>query len=118
MLRRTATGPFSESQCIALDELEALGEAERIEQLLPVQSLLQDHEKVMLDADNSARFLSGMRRRGPWPELERAAVFGPAEGSSTSVNNLLGTGHVRAGELIPGRLLSPIEIQQILEPAS
>ena len=28
---------------------------------------------------------------------------------------LLGTAHVKAGELIPGRLLSPIEIQQILE---
>ena len=30
---------------------------------------------------------------------------------------LLGTAHVKAGELIPGRLLSPIEIQQILETA-
>ena len=28
---------------------------------------------------------------------------------------LLGTAHVKAGELIPGRLLSPPEIQQILE---
>ena len=27
---------------------------------------------------------------------------------------LLGTAHVKAGELIPSRLLSPIEIQQIL----
>ncbi len=31
---------------------------------------------------------------------------------------LLGSGHTQAGELIPGRLLSPIEIQQILEPAT
>jgi len=30
-------------------------------------------------------------------------------------STLLGTAHVRAGELIPGRLLSPIEIQQILQ---
>jgi tRNA pseudouridine55 synthase len=28
---------------------------------------------------------------------------------------LLGSAHVKAGELIPGRLLSPLEIQQILE---
>jgi tRNA pseudouridine55 synthase len=28
---------------------------------------------------------------------------------------LLGTAHVQGGELIPGRLLSPMEIQQILE---
>ena len=31
------------------------------------------------------------------------------------MHTLLGTAHVKAGELIPGRLLSPIEIQQILE---
>jgi tRNA pseudouridine55 synthase len=30
---------------------------------------------------------------------------------------LLGTAHVKAGELIPGRLLSPLEIQSILEKA-
>ena len=28
---------------------------------------------------------------------------------------LLGTAHSKAGELIPNRLLSPLEIQQILE---
>jgi tRNA pseudouridine55 synthase len=28
---------------------------------------------------------------------------------------LLGSAHTEGGELIPGRLLSPIEIQQILE---
>jgi tRNA pseudouridine55 synthase len=27
----------------------------------------------------------------------------------------LGSAHIKAGELIPGRLLSPIEIQSILE---
>ena len=31
---------------------------------------------------------------------------------------LLGTGHVKAGELIPGRLLAPTEIQQILRTPS
>jgi tRNA pseudouridine55 synthase len=28
---------------------------------------------------------------------------------------LLGVGHIVGGELVPGRLLSPLEIQQILE---
>jgi tRNA pseudouridine55 synthase len=35
-------------------------------------------------------------------------VFGEAPGA------LLGTARIKAGELIPSRLLSPIEIQQIL----
>jgi tRNA pseudouridine55 synthase len=36
------------------------------------------------------------------------AVFG------NQSHALLGTAHVAAGELIPGRLLSPLEIEQIL----
>ncbi|HEX6363438.1 MAG TPA: tRNA pseudouridine(55) synthase TruB, partial [Albitalea sp.] len=36
---------------------------------------------------------------------------------STSSPVLLGSAHTTAGELIPGRLLSPSEIQQILEIA-
>jgi tRNA pseudouridine55 synthase len=108
-LRRTATGPFDVSQCVTLETLEALDEAERLARLLPVQSLLPDHAPVTLDAENAARFLSGMRRRGSWPDLERVAVFGNAP------HALLGSAHVKAGELIPGRLLSPPEIQQILE---
>jgi tRNA pseudouridine55 synthase len=108
-LRRTATGPFDVSQCVTLETLEALDEAERLARLLPVQSLLPDYAPVTLDAENAARFLSGMRRRGSWPDLERVAVFGNAP------HALLGSAHVKAGELIPGRLLSPPEIQQILE---
>jgi tRNA pseudouridine55 synthase len=117
-LRRTATGPFTEVQCITVEALEALGEADRLARLLPVEDLLGRHARVTLDADNSARFLSGLRRRGAWSDLAEAAVFGPADQSTTTSTTLLGTGHVRAGELIPGRLLSPIEIQQILETAS
>jgi tRNA pseudouridine55 synthase len=47
-----------------------------------------------------------MSRRGNWPDAEQVAVYG------TAPNALLGTAHVRAGELIPGRLLSPLEIAQ------
>ncbi|MDP1688320.1 MAG: tRNA pseudouridine(55) synthase TruB, partial [Hydrogenophaga sp.] len=65
------------------------------------------------------RFLSGLRRRGAWTDNDRVAVFGPvpngldAQLSQEAV--LLGSAHTQSGELIPGRLLSPIEIQQILE---
>lgn len=108
-LRRMATGPFEISQCVTLPALEAMDEAQRLAQLKPVDVLLEGHAAVMLDGDNAGRFLSGMRRRGHWHDTDRAAVFGDKP------RTLLGTAHVKAGELIPGRLLSPIEIQQILE---
>ncbi|MCM2251851.1 MAG: tRNA pseudouridine(55) synthase TruB [Ramlibacter sp.] len=108
-LRRIATGDFGISQCTTLDALDAMGEEERLACLQPVDSLLAGHTRITLDADNAGRFLSGVRRRGPWPDDERVAVFGERPQA------LLGTGHVKAGELIPGRLLSPLEISQILE---
>jgi tRNA pseudouridine55 synthase len=107
-LRRTATGPFNAPQCITLAELEALAAGERQARLLSVESLLPGHAQVTLGAEDAARFLSGLRRRGPWSDAEQVAVFGDAPRA------LLGTAHVKAGELIPSRLLSPIEIQQIL----
>lgn len=117
MLRRVQTGPFTAEQCVSVEALEALSEGERLQRLLPVQSLLPLHTPVTLGSDDAARFLSGMRRRGAWPDQARVAIYGPPPGASTTPV-LLGSGHTQAGELIPGRLLSPIEIQQILEPAS
>ena len=108
-LRRTATGPFDIAQCVTLPALEAMDEAQRLAALLPVQSLLPDHAAVTLDVQDAGRFLSGLRRRGRWPDAARVAVFGSLPPA------LLGTAHVKAGELIPSRLLSPLEIQQILE---
>jgi tRNA pseudouridine55 synthase len=110
-LRRIATGPFQADQCITLAELEALPESDRQARLLAVQALLAGHTRVTLGPEDSGRFLSGLRRRGSWRETECAAVFGE------SPSALLGTAHVKAGELIPSRLLSPIEIQQILGAA-
>ena len=106
-LRRVATGGFKVAQCVTLEALEAMTEEQRLACLLPVPSLLSDHTVVMLDDDNAARFLSGVRRRGSWPDAQQVAVY------ATTGHTLLGTAHVTAGELIPGRLLSPIEIEQI-----
>ena len=107
-LRRIATGDFDDSRCITLEALEALPEAERAARLMPVESLVADHTRVMLGADDAGRFLSGLRRRGTWADAPAVAVFGETPAA------FLGTAHVTAGELIPGRLLSPIEIQQTL----
>lgn len=105
-LRRTESGGITVDQCVTLEALEAMSEGERLVQLRPAESLVADHTRVMLAEQDAARFLSGLRRRGDWRDADRVAVFSP--------DAFLGTAHVKAGELIPGRLLSPIEIQQIL----
>ena len=107
-LRRTATGNFGETQCVTLQALEAMDEAERLAQLLPPEALVAGHRRVTLGTEDAARFLSGLRRRGDWADADEVAVFG------TEPVAFLGTAHVTANELIPGRLLNPIEIQQIL----
>jgi tRNA pseudouridine55 synthase len=138
MLRRIATGPFEVAQCLSLAQLEEMDEHARLAALRPIDCLLAGHTGVTLDPDNAGRFLSGLRRRGQWPDAPQVAVFAPSPAggglgwgqtgaqsqtqmppsqasSMGGMNVLLGTGHVKAGELIPGRLLSPLEIQQILE---
>ncbi len=110
-LRRVVTGPFEASQCVSLSALEGMDEPERLNALQPVDVLLSEHTEVSLDRANAGKFLSGLRRRGPWVDCDQVAVYGEHPRA------LLGTAHVHGGELIPGRLLSPIEIQQILEKA-
>jgi len=106
-LCRTATGGFGIAQCITLPEFEALEEQERLARLLPVETLVANHARVILDGQDAGRFLSGLRRRGPWLDATQVAVFG------NQPRALLGTAHVKAGELIPDRLLSPPELMQM-----
>jgi len=108
-LRRVVTGPFEVSQCVSLQELEAMDETGRLAALQPVEVLLPGFTQVHLDGENAGRFLSGLRRRGPWVDCDQVVVYGEHPRA------LLGTAVVHDGELIPGRLLSPLEIQQILE---
>ena len=108
-LRRIDTGGMGVERCVTLPALEAMSEEERLATLQPPESLLARHVAVTLDSDNAARFLSGVRRRGAWPDAPAVAVFGDKPRA------LLGVGHITGGELIPDRLLSPLEIQQILE---
>ena len=108
-LRRVQTGPFAASQCLSLEQLQTMAEEERLAALQPIDRLLPGHSSVTLDAENAGRFLSGMRRRGTWPDAPQVRVYGEQPRA------LLGTAHILASELIPQRLLSPLEIQQILE---
>jgi tRNA pseudouridine55 synthase len=108
-LRRTRSGPFGVADCITLEQLEAMDDDQRQAQLRPVDSLLQGHQPITLEPHDSGRFLSGLRRRGAWPDCEHVSVYGQ------DPHSLLGTAHVKAGELIPTRLLSPLEIKSLLE---
>ena len=108
-LRRIETGGIDLTRCVTIAQLEATPDAERLQHVLPVDTLLAAHTRVTLDSDNAARFLSGLRRRGEWADAHAVAVYGEDPPA------LLGVAHIRARELIPDRLLSPIEIQQILE---
>jgi tRNA pseudouridine55 synthase len=111
-LRRVVTGPFEEAQCVSLVQLEAMDEVQRLAALQPVHVLLPGYTEVQLDKDSTDRFLNGVRRRGPWGDCDQVAVYGEHPRA------LLGTAVAHGGELIPGRLLSPMEIQQILESSS
>jgi len=111
-LRRIETGGFVAAQCVTLSALEAMTEAERDACLLPPQSLVAAYPSVTLDADNAVRFLSGLRRRGQWgADAPLVQVYGSEPAA------FLGSAHITADELIPQRLLSPIEIQGVLQAA-
>jgi tRNA pseudouridine55 synthase len=111
-LRRLETGGYVASQCVGLPALEAMSEQQREACLLPVQSLVANYPVVTLDADNAGRFLSGLRRRGSPGQWGPDAALVQVYGSDPAA--FLGSAHVTADELIPGRLLSPIEIQDML----
>jgi tRNA pseudouridine55 synthase len=106
MLRRTATGDFGIERTITLAALEAMLEADRAALLQPVEVMLGSYARVDLDNDNAGRFLSGVRRRTELKDCEFIKVYGP-------MDQLLGSAHIKAGELIPTRLLSPLDIDEM-----
>ena len=107
-LRRTGSGPLAIDDAITLDELAALDEPQRDARLLPPDALLADWTALRLPADEAGRFLTGLRRRVDAPDNDRVRVYGPEPKA------LLGAAHIQAGELIPDRLLSPVELQGLL----
>jgi tRNA pseudouridine55 synthase len=107
-LRRTASGTLKVEQAVTLDRLEALSDAERDALLLAPDTLIADWPAWQLSAEEAARFLTGLRRRVDAPDTARLRVYGPEPRA------LLGAAHITAGELIPDRLLSPIEIENLI----
>ena len=108
-LRRTGSGALDVADAITLDELAALDEPARDAKLLPPDVLLADFTALRLAADEAGRFLTGLRRRVDAPDNLKVRVYGPEPKA------LLGAAHICAGELIPDRLLSPAELQGLLD---
>lgn len=108
-LRRTASGPLKLDGAVTLEALEAMPEAQREACLLRPDTLLADWPAVRLEANEAARFLTGLRRRTTEPDRAHVRVYGP------ETHALLGSAHITAGELIADRLLSPAEVQGLLD---
>jgi len=108
-LRRTASGGLSVAQVVTLEQLAAMTETERDAQLLRPDQLVMDWPEVRLPPDEAARFLQGLRRRIRWPDAPAVRVYGPEPAA------FLGSAHITAGELIADRLLSPTEVQALLD---
>jgi tRNA pseudouridine55 synthase len=108
-LRRTGSGPLRLDGAVTLEQLSAMTEADRDQLLAPADTLLADCPVVRLNDEDAGRFLSGMRRRLPLDDADRVRVYGPQPRA------FLGSGHIAAGELISTRLLSPLEVQGLLD---
>jgi tRNA pseudouridine55 synthase len=120
-LRRTGSGGVSLEGAITLEALQAMSEAERDAHLLSVDVLLSDWPEVVLSESEAARFLTGLRRRVQRSDVDQIKVYGPLPCSADAAGQgkvLLGSAHIKAGELIPTRLLSPLEVQGLIEMQS
>jgi tRNA pseudouridine55 synthase len=110
-LRRTASGALELGAAHTLDEIAALTEAERDALLLPADALLADWPAVQLAEADAARFLSGLQRRLDAADRPQVRVHGPGAA-------FLGSARIAAGELIPTRLLSPLEARAVADSAA
>ena len=102
-LRRTGSGSLDIGAARTIEALEALSPEALDATLLPPDALIADWPKVVLEAEDAGRFLTGVRRRLPLADAPNVRVYGPGDA-------FLGSGRVAAGELIAGRLLSPEEV--------
>ncbi len=108
-LRRTGSGPLTLDGAVTLDELAVMSEEQRDATLMPADALVADWPSVRLGDEDAGRFLSGVRRRTSMADTPNVRVYGPQDRA------FLGSAHVTAGELISNRLLSPVEVQGLLQ---
>ena len=113
-LRRTGCGNLDVANAFTIDALNAMDEAARAAALHPVDSLLSTWPAVQLPDDEAGRFLTGLRRRVVLADAPAVRVYRvcatTAMHGALAAKTFLGSAHITAGELIPDRLLSPIEV--------
>ncbi len=111
-LRRTGSGALTLDRALTLDQLAAMTEEERDAALAAADALVADWPEVRLGTEDAGRFLSGVRRRTKLADAPNVRVYGPEPKA------FLGGAHITAGELISTRLLSPLEVQGLLDATS
>jgi tRNA pseudouridine55 synthase len=112
-LRRTAVGPFAESDMISLDGLESLchraafGELSLADALLPVASALDDIPALAVSLADAARLQRGQAvlLRGRDAPMVRGTVYVTASGS------LIALAEVDRGEVVPKRVFNLAGLQ-------
>jgi len=118
-LRRTGSGTLDVQQAVTLERLTDMSETERDAMLAPVDALVSDWQSLSLDATEAGRLLLGMRRRVALADCDQVRVYGPVPGVDTPTSQetrvFLGSAHIKAGELIATRLLSPVEVQGLID---
>jgi tRNA pseudouridine55 synthase len=107
-LRRTGAGALDVGDAVTIEQLVALDPPAREALLRPADVLLSDWPEIRLPQDEAGRFLTGLRRRVALADAAAVRVYGPEPRA------FLGAAHIAAGELIPDRLLSPLEVQALL----
>ena len=109
-LRRTGCGALRLEDAVTIDALTGMDEAGREARLLPADRLLAAWPEVQLPDDEAGRFLTGLRRRVLLADSPGVRVY------AAHPRAFLGSAHIKAGELIADRLLSPIEIEVFPKP--
>jgi tRNA pseudouridine55 synthase len=112
-LRRTAVGPFQESDMISLERIEALchraafGEVSLADALLPVATALDDIPALAVSRADAARLQRGQAvlLRGRDAPMVRGTVYVTASGS------LIALAEVDRGEVVPKRVFNLAGLQ-------
>ncbi|MBX9868505.1 MAG: tRNA pseudouridine(55) synthase TruB [Burkholderiaceae bacterium] len=106
-LRRTQVGHLGLDNCITLDALIGLDDAQRLSLLAPVDALLSSFPRLDLNDELARRFLQGQRISLPKEEIALPATQGRLRVYQASSGQLIGSAQLTdLGVLAPERLIS------------
>jgi tRNA pseudouridine55 synthase len=100
-LRRSAVGPFSVASAVTLDDLERMPPDERLEWLLPADTLLEGVPRVALDVEQARRTALGQSVPGVSGPEGMVRMYRPG-GEFLGVAQLSGDGTLSPRRLVSG----------------